>query len=101
MYVITVELEIDATKLDAFLPLMAQNAAASVRDEPGCRQFDVCQDPDKPARMFLYEVYDDRAAFDAHLATPHFIAFDEATTGMIISKTVRPLALLRPGAIAG
>ena len=51
--------------------------------------------------MFLYEVYDDRAAFDAHLATPHFIAVDEATTGMIISKTVRPLALLRPGAIAG
>ena len=101
MYVITVDLEIDAAHLDAFLPLMVQNAAASVRDEPGCRQFDVCQDPDKPTRMFLYEVYDDRAAFDAHLATPHFIAFDEATTGMIISKTVRPLALLRPGALAG
>lgn len=101
MYVITVELEIDATKLDAFLPLMAQNAAASVHDEPGCRQFDVCQDQDKPNQMFLYEVYDDRAAFDAHLATPHFIAFDEATASMIISKTVRALALLRPGALAG
>lgn len=101
MYVITVDFEIDATHLDAFLPLMVQNAAASVRDEPGCRQFEVCQDPDKPTRMFLYEVYDDRAAFDTHLATPHFTAFDEATTGMIISKTVRPLALLRPGALAG
>lgn len=100
MYVITVELEIDATKLDAFLPLMAQNAAASVRDEPGCLQFDVCQDQDKPNQIFLYEVYDDRAAFDAHLATPHFIAFDEATASMIISKTVRALALLRPGALA-
>ena len=101
MYVIIVDFEIDPDQIGAFLPLMAENAAASARDEPGCRQFDVCQDPDNPARMFLYEVYDDRAAFDAHLATPHFIAFDEATTGMIISKTVRPLALLRPGAIAG
>ena len=44
MYVITVEFEIEAAHLAAFLPLMSQNAEASIRDEPGCRQFDVCQD---------------------------------------------------------
>ena len=94
MYVITVEFEIEAAHLAAFLPLMSQNAEASVRDEPGCRQFDVCHDPDNPNHIFLYELYDVRAAFDAHLATPHFIAFDAATSGMITSKTVRALTRL-------
>ena len=101
MYVIIVDFEIDPEQIDAFLPLMRENASASARDEPGCRQFDVCHDPDPLGHVFLYEVYDDRAAFDAHLSTPHFMSFDAATAGMIISKTGRPLALLRPGALAG
>ena len=94
MYVITVEFEIDPAHLAAFLPLMSQNAAASVRDEPGCRQFDVCQDPEASNHIFLYELYDDQAAFDAHLGTPHFKAFDEATADMIRSKSVRALTRL-------
>jgi autoinducer 2-degrading protein len=44
--------------------------------------------------VFLYEVYDDRAAFDAHLSAPHFKSFDAATAGMIRSKKVRALTRL-------
>ena len=40
-----------------------RDAAASVRDEAGCRQFDVAQDASKPEQFFLYEIYDDEAAF--------------------------------------
>ena len=56
MYVIIVDFEIDPEQIDAFLPLMCENASASARDEPGCRQFDVCHDPDHPGHVFLYEV---------------------------------------------
>jgi len=91
MYVIIVDFEIEPGKIDAFLPLMTENATASLRDEPGCRQFDVCRDPEDAHRIFLYELYDDRAAFEAHLGMPHFKSFDAATTSMIRSKTVRPL----------
>jgi quinol monooxygenase YgiN len=38
---------------------------------PGCRQFDVCRDPLDPALFFLYELYDDEAAIQAHLDSPH------------------------------
>ena len=93
MYVIIVDFEADPEQLDAFLPLMRENASASARDEPGCRQFHVCHDPDYPGHVFLYEVCDDRTAFDAHLSKPHFKSFDAATAGMIRSKKVR--ALLR------
>ena len=46
MYVVTVEFVIKPEQVEAFAPLMAANAAASVRDESGCSQFDVCWDPE-------------------------------------------------------
>ncbi len=89
MYVVTVEFEIKAEKLDEFRAQMIANATASREREPGCRQFDVCADPAKPERIFLYEIYTDRAAFDAHLATEHFKAFDRTVAPWIASKAVR------------
>ncbi len=91
MYVIVVDFEIRPDHLADFLPLMRENAMASVHEEDGCHQFDVCQDPGTPHHIFLYEVYDDRAAFEAHLASPHFRRFDAATAGMLVSKNVRAL----------
>ena len=38
--------------------------------------------------VLLYEIYTDRAAFDAHLASPHFLAFDTATRDIVTKKTV-------------
>jgi autoinducer 2-degrading protein len=90
-FIVVVDLDIGAEALSAFLPLMRQNAAASLRDEPGCRQFDVCHDPAAPTSLLLYEVYDDEAAFAAHLASAHYLAFDAATGAMIRSKAVRKL----------
>jgi autoinducer 2-degrading protein len=88
-FIVVVGLEIEDDALAAFLPLMRQNAAASLRDEPGCRQFDVCQDASAATTILLYEVYDNEAAFAAHLASTHYLAFDTATKAMIRSKSVR------------
>ena len=88
MHVVTVEFAIVPSLWDSFLPLMVENARASREKEPGCRQFDICTDPAKPATVFLYELYDDRAAFDAHLASSHFKAFAAATQPMIAARTV-------------
>lgn len=87
MFAVTVKLEITPEKMCAFLPLMMTNAATS-RKEVGCRQFDVCTDPGKPAEVFLYEVYDDAAAFALHLASRHFLEFDSATQDMVAVKSV-------------
>jgi len=88
MYVVTVEFIIKREHAGAFLQEMVANARASREREPGCRQFDVCAAPDDPAALFLYELYADRAAFDAHLATPHFRAFDATVGPWIERKTV-------------
>ncbi|QBF29943.1 putative quinol monooxygenase [Thalassococcus sp. S3] len=92
MYAVTVTFQIHAEHLDAFLPLMHENAQTSLRDERGCHRFDVCTDPDQPGTVFLYELYDDRAAFDAHLASAHFKRFDAAVSDMIAAKHIATFA---------
>ncbi|MDA7425403.1 putative quinol monooxygenase [Thalassococcus lentus] len=86
MYAVTVWIRIKAERLAEFLPLMMTNAALSLGQEPGCHRFDVCTDSDRSDEIFLYELYTNRAAFEAHLASDHFKAFDEAVSDMIASK---------------
>ncbi len=91
MFVITVEFKVRPEFLAQFLLKMIANARASATTEPGCRQFDVCTDPQDASRIFLYELYDDRAAFEAHLATAHFKEFDRKTSAWLVSKAASTL----------
>jgi quinol monooxygenase YgiN len=88
MFVITVEFQIKPAHRESFMREMAANAIASVEREPGCRQFDVCVSGDDPNKVFLYEIYDDRAAFDAHKQMPHFLSFDTTVKDWVARKTV-------------
>ncbi|MEL6205038.1 MAG: putative quinol monooxygenase [Pseudomonadota bacterium] len=88
MYVVTVLFQIKPGSMAAFMPLMVDNARTSLCNEPGCLQFDVCPDPNAN-EVFLYEIYNSRAGFDLHLASPHFQSFDAVVAPMIASKSVR------------
>ncbi|WP_282121320.1 putative quinol monooxygenase [Ruegeria atlantica] len=87
MFVVTVTFTLKPGTRDTFLPLMVANASTSLRDEAGCQQFDVCLGDD-PETVFLYEVYDDSAAFSVHLESAHFRSFDTAVADMIATKVV-------------
>jgi len=94
MFVVTVDFSVHAADAAAFLEEMTRNARTSVATEPGCRRFDVCMEPENPTQIFLYEVYDDRPAFDTHLASTHFQEFDSKTAAWIAAKSVRILSLV-------
>ena len=70
-----------------FRAAMIENATDSRNKEPGCRQFDVCESADG-SEIFLYEIYDDEAAFNAHLATDHYKRFNAAVTPWTADKRV-------------
>lgn len=95
MFAVVAHFTIHAAQAGDFLSLVVENAQSSLRDEPGCRQFDVVSDPARPGDVLLYELYDDAAAFDAHLTAVHFKRFDAATAAMIADKTVRTYADVR------
>lgn len=88
MYAVTVTFVTKPGQFDMFLPLVLENARISLELEQGCHRFDVCTDPELPERVFLYELYDDRAAFDLHLKSSHFRSFDTAIGSMIADKRV-------------
>jgi len=89
MFAVVVTFEIKEDDIAAFMPLILENARVSQIDEEGCLQFDVCVDPENPKEVFLYEVYTDRAAFDAHMQTAHFADFADKADKMIADKTVK------------
>ena len=72
----------------AFMTEMKKQAENSLKLEPDCHYFDICVDVDNPGRIILYELYEDAAAFEAHLASRHFADFIETVTPMISGKVI-------------
>ena len=91
MLAVCVDFEVDLASLDAFLTITQKNAADSLANEVGCHQFDITQDPENPTKIFLYELYDDAAAFDLHKKASHYLEFDRLVSEMVTAKSVRLL----------
>ncbi len=72
MFAVTVLLEVDDRHLSEFMEAMRAQARNSLELEKDCRRFDICVDAGDRRRVFLYEIYTDKAAFDAHLKTGPF-----------------------------
>ena len=92
-FVIIAEFEVKPDGLERFLELAKADASQSVAKEPGCHQFDVAVDR-AANRVVLYEVYDDEAAFDAHLQTPHLETFRAGIEPLVVSRNVHRLTRL-------
>ncbi|HLW90405.1 MAG TPA: putative quinol monooxygenase [Roseiarcus sp.] len=92
--VVLVEFRVEPKDHDEFQRLLAENAAASRRREPGCKQFDVLVPEGAPTGVFiLYEIYDDDAAFKAHLQSDHYLQFEKVSAAMILERTIKQLRL--------
>ena len=85
MFIVAVRYQIRAEDREAFEEAILTNAAASLREEADCHRFDVSFD-ETGTHCFLYENYMDRAAFEAHRATPHFAKFREGAMPMVVDR---------------
>ena len=80
---LVVELKMKDGQRDAFVDRVRQHGEICLDQEPGCLQFDVLVPTDGSNRVFLYEVYTDQAAIEAHMATPHMAEYRRDTDPMI------------------
>lgn len=92
-FVVIAEFDVKPEQMEAFLALARDDASHSLADEPGCRQFDVVISETEPNSVVFYEVYDDRAAFDAHKETPHLARFRAVFPALV--KAQLPVRFLR------
>ena len=93
MHVVTVLFETTQEDAEQFGKAVMRQAQNSLTKEEGCQRFDVCQDPTAPNRYFLYEIYDDKAAFVLHLESDHYLDFDAKTRGWVTLKHPQVWAL--------
>ena len=84
--VIVVELEIKPTELDNFRAAVKENAAAWVREEPGCLEFNVVFDKDNPTHALVFEVYENAEAVAAHQTTARFKKYRAEAAKMVKSR---------------
>jgi autoinducer 2-degrading protein len=97
MHIVTVTFHIKPEHRDSFREAILANAASSLKTEPGCRVFDVCEN--ETGEIFLYEVYDDVAAFQSHRSTDHFAKFDKASAPWIAEKKIARYELIAKRAL--
>ena len=96
LYTIIVEFDLKAGAFARFHDLVVTNANASLRDEPGCRRFDVLVPEDETEKVVLYEIYDDEDAFQAHLASDHYKVFAGAIEGLEAARRIYRFRLSNP-----
>jgi autoinducer 2-degrading protein len=94
MHAIFVTLKVKPELRQRFLEAVEDDAVSSVRDEPGCIDFQVLQDQTDPDTYYFFEVYRDEEAFRAHGQTPHFHRWRAASQEVLQEPTTR-LSLTR------
>jgi len=77
------EIEVDPDQLDTYKALLAEVGAASVVREPGVLMLHSSSLKDVPHHIRVFEVYADKAAYEAHIHTPHFLKYKSSTAGMV------------------
>jgi (4S)-4-hydroxy-5-phosphonooxypentane-2,3-dione isomerase len=99
VYINAVDLVIVPSEMPKFLEAIKENGANAVT-EPGCRVFNITVLNNNPNHVFLYEVYDNEAALEAHRRTPHFKKYAATTKDMIAERQVRPMSVIAMNAKA-
>ena len=87
-YAIIVDFVLVPGKRSEFRRLVDRNARISSKAERGCRRFDVIESREEADRVLLYEVYEDEAAFEAHVQSSHFDEFDRESAPLVTNKSV-------------
>lgn len=77
------EIEVDPAQLVPFRALLTEVGTASLALEPGVLTLYSVSLKDAPHHIRVFEVYASRAAYEAHIQTPHFLAYKAGTSGMV------------------
>ena len=79
MISIYVTINVKPGYLDRFIEATLADAQGSVSNEPGCYRFDMLRDGSNPNIVHLYEVYEDKAALEAHRQSSHYLKWRSST----------------------
>lgn len=79
------EIEIVPEYLKAYNAILKEEAAISIKIEPGVIAIFPMYQKENPTQIRIVEIYANRAAYEQHLKTPHFQKYKTTTLKMVKS----------------
>ncbi|MGA2150749.1 MAG: putative quinol monooxygenase [Geobacteraceae bacterium] len=101
MSALVVKIHMKAEFREQFIKEMWADAIGSEKNEPGCLMFNIVHDNADPNILYLFEVYKDDEAVDAHTKMPHFVKWLETTKNWLAAPLeIKPSTTIYPPADA-
>lgn len=88
------EIEIYSEHLESYNAILKEEAAASVRLEPGVISIFPLYQKENPNIFRILEIYASKEAYKAHLQTPHFKNYKTSTLKMVKTLKLVDMAVL-------
>jgi len=85
MMVRIAEIEIIPQFVEEYKSILKEEAAASIRLEPGIIAIFPMYEQNNPAQIKIVEIYSSKIPYQAHLKTPHFQHYKTTTAKMVKS----------------
>jgi quinol monooxygenase YgiN len=96
---LVVKIHMKAEFREQFLKEMWADAIGSEKIEPGCLMFNIVNDKADPNILYLFEVYKDDKAVEAHKKMPHFVKWLETTKNWLAAPLeIVPCSTIYPPA---
>jgi quinol monooxygenase YgiN len=94
------EIEIAASQLDQYKAILAEEAQASVKLEPGVIAIFPMYEKESDTTFRILEIYADRLAYESHLKTAHFQKYKSMTVQMVKSLKLVDMQAIDAGTMA-
>jgi quinol monooxygenase YgiN len=95
------EIQVDASRLVQYKAILAEEAEASVRLEPGVVAIFPMYAKENDTEFRILEIYASREAYEQHLQTPHFKKYKAGTLDMVKSLKLVDMQAIDPKTMAG
>ena len=101
LWVRVAKVEVLHEYLGEYLDILKEEAAASIKLEPGVICIFPMQDRGDSTKIQLLEIYRDQEAYQAHLRTPHFLKYKNGTLHMVKSLELVDMRAVDPSTMPG
>jgi 4-carboxymuconolactone decarboxylase len=89
-------LVIDDAQVDLYKAALKEEIEASVNLEPGVLTLYAVSEKERPTHFTILEIYANRAAYESHIKTPHFLKYKAGTAQMVKSLELTETVPLVP-----
>ena len=88
------KIKVDPAQLEQYNTALKEQMSTAIRVEPGVLTYYAVADKTDPSNITILEIYADTAAYNVHIATPHFKQYKERVKDMVKSLELVDVKLI-------